>query len=86
MKVYVLVEQVYPACETAYNEVIGVYENLEKAEKEKAKVIKDNLEHYNFIEDVENVKHPFAISRIFLDFQENWNNYIEYRIIESEVE
>ncbi|MBQ8998384.1 MAG: hypothetical protein IJ086_06825 [Clostridium sp.] len=54
-------------------------------EKEKAKVIKDNLEHYNFIEDVENVKHPFAISRIFLDFQENWDNYIEYRIVESEV-
>lgn len=86
MKVYVLVEQVYPACETAYNEVIGVYEDLQKAIEKKKEVIKDNLEHYNFIEDIENVKYPFAISRIFLDFQENWDNYIEYRIIEKEVE
>lgn len=86
MKVYVLVEQVYPACETAYNEVIGVYKDLKKAIEKKKEVIKEDIKNFDFIEDIENVEHPLAISRIFQGFQENWDNYIEYRIVESEVE
>lgn len=86
MKVYVLVEQVYPAHETVYNEVIGVYENLQKAIEKKKEEIKENIKYFDFIEDVENIKNPLAISRIFQGFQENWDNYIEYRIIEKEVE
>ena len=86
MKVYVLIEQVYPACETAYNEVIGVYEDLQKAIEKKKEVIKEDIKNFDFIEDIENVENPLAISRIFQGFQENWDNYIEYRIVESEVE
>lgn len=85
MKVYILIEQVFSQCESPYFEVLGTYKNKEDAQKEQSKTIKDNIENFEFVEDEENTNNIFAIKRIFLKFQENWNNYIEYKIIESEV-
>lgn len=85
MKVYILIEQVFPTCEDSYTEVLGVYKNAQQAEEEKQKVIQENIENYNFVKDSENMKNIFATYRLFLEFQENWDYYIEYKIIEKEV-
>lgn len=82
MKVYVLIEQVFTQCENPYSEILGVYKNKTDAEQEQEKIIKDNIENFNFVLDKEKYKH---IKIIFCEFQENWDNYIEYKIIEKEV-
>lgn len=79
MKVYILIEQVFPQCESPYFEVLRTYQNPWQAEEEKQKAIQDNVNNFNFVIDEEDK------NRIFLEFQENWDNYIEYKIIESEV-
>lgn len=85
MKVYVLIEQVYPANETMHNNVLGVYTNPWEAETEKQKEIENNIKNFDFVRDEENTNNIFAIERIFQWFQENWDNYIEYKITENEV-
>ena len=81
-KIYVLYEEVFPTCENAYTEIIGVYKNKEKAIQETKKIIKDNLENYDFVEDNESEEN---LKRIFLNIQENWDYYIEYHIIEKNI-
>ena len=46
---------------------------------------KRNRKNFDFVRDKENTNNIFAIERIFQGFQENWDNYIEYQIVEKEV-
>lgn len=85
MKVYILIEQVFPQCEASYTEILGTYKNLWQAEEEKQKAISDNVNNFDFVRDEESSDNIFAIDRIFQGFQENWDNYIEYKIIKKEV-
>lgn len=47
--------------------------------------IQDNVKNFNFVRDKESLDDIFTIERIFRGFQENWNDYIEYTILEKEV-
>lgn len=82
MKVYILIEQVFAIDNNNGAEIIGVYKNKTDAEEKQNKLIKNNIEYWDFVED--NEKHE-NYKVIFYLKQENWDNYIEYRIIESEV-
>ena len=82
MKVYVLV---FPQCENPYTEILGVYKTIEQAEEEQEKTIIDNIKNFDFVRD-ENANNSFKNDTIiFFRYQENWDNYIEYRIIEKEI-
>ena len=84
MKVYILIEQVFTTTEEPYSEILGVYKNKYDAEKEKNKTIKENVENFNFVEDEQdNILQNHTI--IFYQYQENWDNYIEYKIIKKEI-
>ena len=48
------------------------------------KEIEHNMEEFNFVEDTENQLKELE-KTIFYDYQENWQNYIEFQIIEKEV-
>lgn len=85
MKVYALIEQVFTVYEEPYSEIIGIYKNILQAEEEKQKTIQENIKNFDFVRDEENTNNIFDIERIFQGFQENWDNYIEYKIIEKEV-
>lgn len=87
MKIYILFEEVF-GTEEKYTEIIGAYTTKEKAIEELKKAIDDNIKHYNFVLDEQNEYKPEVFKNhtiIFYDYQENWNNYIEYIIIEKEV-
>lgn len=81
MKVYVLNEFVYSVDDGICSNILGTYKNKKDAEKKRDLIIQDNIKNYGFVTDEE--KHETTI--IFLEHQENWDNYIEYEIIESEV-
>lgn len=87
MKVYVLIERIYNYDggdeNTSY--IDGVYSSKEKAIEKMQKEIKHNIKDFNFVEDTDN-KITQNTKIIFYDYQENWQNYIEFEIIESEVE
>ena len=82
MKVYILIEQVYRIDTDNGAEIIGVYKDKTEAEKKQDKLIKYNVENWDFIEDKQENKN---CKILFYLEDENWDNYIEYRIIESEV-
>lgn len=82
MKVYVLTEYNYnkecgqePDCW-----ILGVFKSKEKAQLEMKKVMQDDVENEGYIYDdeTENI--------VFFEKQENWNNYIEYKIDQRKVE
>lgn len=81
-KVYILTEYNYNSeCgEEAGSWILGVFTSEKKAKEEMKKVIKNDIENEGYIYDneTENI--------VFFGEQENWNNYIEYRITEKEVE
>lgn len=87
MKVYVLIERIfnYDSGEENTSFVDGVYSSKEKAKEKMQKEIKHNIKDFNFVEDTDN-KITQNTKIIFYDYQENWQNYIEFEIIESEVE
>ena len=87
MKVYVLIERDYnyDSGEENTSFVDGVYVTKEKAIKRMAEEIKNNIENFGFVEDADNVLYSDT-KTLFWSYQENWNNYIEFEIIESEVE
>ena len=87
MKVYVLVERIYnyDSGEENTSFVDGVYSSKEKAREKMQEEIRHNIEDFNFIEDTDN-RITENTKIIFYDYQENWQNYIEFEIIESEVE
>lgn len=81
MKIYILQEFIYSTSDGIYSNIIGAFANKNDAGKEQNKLIQDNIENYGFVRDEET--HKTTI--IFLGFQENWDNYIEYEIIETEL-
>lgn len=87
MEVYILLEEVFGTDER-YTEVLGTYTTQEKAFEELKKTINDNIKYCNFVLDEQNDCKPEVLKNhtiIFYDYQENWNNYIEYIIIKKEV-
>ena len=85
MKIFILLETFYnyDSGEEVKSVVIGAYKNKEKAIKELKKCVNDNVQNFGFVED-EQKKASTKI--IFWNYQENWNNYIEYEIIERTIE
>lgn len=77
-KIYILVQKFY-LNDTQENdfEIVGAYAKLSEAKEELEKIKKDNIKNYGFIQDNDNKW------IIFKGYQENWDNYIEYDIIEK---
>lgn len=86
MKVYVLLEKVFnfDGMENIDSYIDGVFDSLEKAKIQMQKEIEHNMEEFNFVEDTENQLKELE-KTIFYDYQENWKNYIEFKIVEKEV-
>lgn len=76
-KIYILVQKFY-LNDTQENdfEIIGAYAKFTEAKEELEKIKKDNIKNYGFVQDNDNEW------IIFQEYQENWNNYIEYDIID----
>lgn len=86
MKVYVLLEKVfnYDGMENTDSYIDGVFDNIEKARLKMKKEMQHNIKDFSFVEDTDNIlKNDFKI--LFYDYQENWNNYIQFEIVEKEV-
>ncbi len=86
MKVYILLEKVfnYDGMENTDSYIDGVFKNLNNAKITMQNEIENNIKEYNFIEDTDNeIKELNKI--IFYNYQKNWQNYIEFEIIEKEV-
>ena len=87
MKVYV----VYLLGYTGNNklEILGVYQDIKKAEKRYYQEIVDNIADFDFDYDkeCEDIKTDKGrMSRLFKGgYQENWDNYLEICIEEQEV-
>lgn len=86
MKVYILLEKVfnYDGMENTDSYIDGVFDSLERAKIQMQKEIEHNIEDFDFVEDIDN-KLKELEKIIFYDYQENWQNYIEFQIIEKEV-
>lgn len=80
-RIYILVQKFY-LNDTQENdfEIVGAYATFTEAKKEFEKLKNDNITNFDFVQDEENEK------IIFQGFQENWNNYIEYEIIDKIIE
>lgn len=76
-RIYILVQKFY-LNDTQENdfEIVGAYAKFTEAKEELEKIKKDNIENYGFVQDNDNKW------IIFQEYQENWNNYIEYDIID----
>lgn len=85
-KIYILLEKVfnYDASENIDSYIDGVYSTKEKAIKAMKKEIKHNIEDFDFIEDTDNTTKELS-KILFYGYQENWQNYIEFEIIEKEI-
>lgn len=86
-KIYILYEEVFGTDER-YTEILGAYSTHKKACKELKNTIDENIKHHNFVlDEQDNCKAEVFKNHtiIFYDYQENWNNYIEYIIVEKEV-
>lgn len=77
-RIYILVQKFY-LNDTQENdfEIVGAYVKFSEAKEELEKIKKDNIENYGFVQDNDNKW------IIFQEYQENWNNYIEYDIIDK---
>lgn len=77
-KIYILVQKFY-LNDTQENdfEIVGAYAKFTEAKEELEKIKKDNIENFGFVQDI-NDKWI-----IFQEYQDNWNNYIEYDIIDQ---
>lgn len=80
MKIYILKEFIYTN-DGAYSNILGAFKNKKDAESLQELTITGNIKNYGFVK--ENGTHETKV--IFLGFQENWDNYIEYEIIETEL-
>ena len=86
MEVYILLEKIfnYDGMENTDSYIDGVSKDLNDAKITMQNEIENNIKEYNFIEDTDNeIKELNKI--IFYDYQENWQNYIEFEIIKKEV-
>ena len=52
--------------------------------KQMQEEIKHNIEDFDFVEDTDNATKELN-KILFYDYQENWQNYIEFEIIEKEI-
>lgn len=79
-RVYILVQKFY-LNDTQENdfEIVGAYSKFTEAKEELEKIKKDNIKNYGFIQGNDNKW------IIFQGYQENWDNYIEYDIIEKTI-
>ena len=86
MKVYVLLEKVfnYDGMENTDSYVDGIFKNLEDAKICMQDEIDNNIKEFDFVEDTDNEKKELE-KIIFYEYEENWQNYIEFEIIEKEV-
>lgn len=77
-RIYILVQKFY-LNDTQENdfEIMGAYTTFTEAKEELEKIKKDNIENFGFVQDINNK------CIIFQEYQENWNNYIEYDIIDK---
>ena len=77
-RIYILVQKFY-LNDTQENdfEIVGAYATFTEAKKEFEKINNDNIENFGFVQDNNNKW------IIFQEYQENWNNYIEYDIIDK---
>lgn len=85
-KVYILTELTdnKDMQEDNYKSIIGVYENIDTARKQRDNLIEHSVNNENFVKDI--FAEEFDESRIiFYGYVENWNNYIEYDIVEKEI-
>lgn len=86
MKVYILLEKVfnYDGMENTDSYIDGVFKDLNDAKITMQKEIENNIKEFGFVEDTDNeIKELNKI--IFYDYQDNWQNYIEFEIIEKGV-
>lgn len=85
-KIFVLSQMVYNDCDETYNEILGAFTNYKEARKEMEKIVKHNIDEFDFIIDKECDFEKFEFrqikTRLFLKYQENWSNYIEIKINE----
>lgn len=87
MKVYVLIERIYnyDSLGDEYSSWIdGAFYKKEDCKKKMQEEIKHNIQDFDFVEDTDNkIKEDYKI--LFYGYQENWNNYIEFEIIEEDL-
>ena len=85
-KEYILLEKVfnYDASENIDSYIDGVYNTKEKATKQMQEEIKHNIEDFDFVEDIDNATKKLN-KILFYNYQENWQNHIEFEIIEKEI-
>lgn len=84
MKVYILMTFTYNVDEGIDSYIEGVFSNKEKAIKGLKEAIKENVKNYDYVEDKNIHKDNFA--RLFWRFDNNWDNYMNLEIVESEVQ
>lgn len=86
MKVYILLEKVfnYDGMENTDSYIVGVFEKLIEAKICMQNEIYNNVVEFDFVEDEKNDEKELE-KIIFYDYQENWQNYIEFEIVEEEV-
>lgn len=90
MKVYVLLatDSNTQNGETDQTYILGVFKSKQIAKEEMEKDIQVYIDKNGFVNDENGIteKDNKIFKIIFYDYQENWDNYIEYRIEERELE
>lgn len=88
MKVYTLLLNVFNPEET-YAEIVCVCDSREKAVERRKQIIVSDMAvdtGFNFMIDNDTKDLNADLVRLFYGYEENWNNYEELEIVESEVE
>lgn len=85
--IYILIEKVYnyDNLENTDSYIIGAFNTEEKAKKEMQKEIENNLQDFSFVENNDNALYKNK-KIIFYNYIENWQNYIEFEIIEKNIQ
>lgn len=90
MKVYVLLvtDSNTQNGETDQTYILGVFKSKQVAQEEMEKDIQVHIDRNGFVNDENGIaeKDNTIFKIIFYAYQENWDNYIEYRIEERELE
>lgn len=82
LKVYILLE-FFRNIDAEGCNVIGVYRNKNKAEKELGEIIEDNIKNFDYVEDNQN--NNMESKTLYFNQQNNYENYIEYTITEKKI-
>lgn len=88
--VYILVLSNYGELESEcpHDDIIGVYDTFEKAKSEMRGLLLIDIKDFNYVYDEDNFNEILVDDtiRVFKNYQDNWNCYSEYRILEKVVE